>query len=98
MSLRSTPTQEDTWSLLQEPACPTGPELRYSLLLAALDAGWRIEEPVYLRRRWPESGPRVYHFILRRSRLSPPRILTVPQSTEIEGFVRMEGLRVSTDQ
>ncbi len=56
--------------------------------------GWRIEEPVYLRPRWSDAGPRVYHFILRRALLAPPRMVSVPQWPEVDRFVRDEALRL----
>jgi hypothetical protein len=82
------------WDWLQQPAHPGEMEPRYRLLRSALEAGWRIEEPVYLRPRWSEAGPRVYHFILRSSAFQPPRLLTVPESPEVERFVQQESLRV----
>lgn len=93
--------QGDVWNILQQPAKPVPTEPSYLLLLAALDSGWAIEEPVYLRSRWGESGPRVYHFILRRSqkRLTPlpaTRLITVSAGSEIERFVHDSGLQVIT--
>ena len=82
------------WDSLQQPAHPGEIEPRYRLLRSALEAGWHIEEPVYLRPRWSEAGPRVYHFILRLSAFQPPRLLTVPESAEVERFVQQESLRV----
>lgn len=87
----------DVWNTLQQPAKPTPAEPSYLLLLAALDAGWVIEEPVYLRSRWGDSGPRVYHFILRQKRLTQlpaTRLITVSAGPEIERFVRDSGFRV----
>jgi hypothetical protein len=84
---------DEAWNLLQEPARPTA-EPRYQLLMAALDTGWQVEEPVYLRPRWTGDGPRVYHFILRRPAQPTPRLLTVPASVAIDQFVCDEGLRV----
>jgi len=86
---------DDAWNNLQEPARAgretTAPLLR---LLAALDSGWQVEEPIYLRSRWTDGGARVYCFILRRQPQEPPRLLTVPASTAVEQFVRSEGLKV----
>jgi hypothetical protein len=83
---------EDRWDRLQQPTHPSEVEPQYRLLLAALDLGWHIEEPVYLRPRWSDSGPRVYHFILRRSLLGPPKLITVPEGVEIDRYVRGEAL------
>jgi hypothetical protein len=67
--------------------------------LAALDSDWGVEEPVYLRSRWGENGPQVYHFLLRQKRLTqlpPTRLITISAGPEIERFVRDSGLRVTT--
>jgi hypothetical protein len=85
----------EAWDALQQPVHPVRAQPGYHLLRAALDTGWRIEEPVYLRPRWSDDGPRLYHFILRRPD-APPRLLSVPQSQEVDRFVRDEGLHVST--
>ena len=85
---------EDRWENLQQPAHPSEIEPQFRALLAALDMGWRIEEPVYLRPRWSEQGPRVYHFILRRALLTPPKLISVPEGPEAGRFVRDEGLRL----
>ncbi len=53
-------------------------------LLVALEAGWEVEEPVYLR----PSQPPVYDFFLRRTPQAPLRLLTVPSSPAVERLVR----------
>ena len=85
---------EDRWENLQQPAHPSEVDPQFRTLLAAMDLGWRIEEPVYLRPRWSEAGPRVYHFILRRGLTAPPRIVSVPENPVVDGFVRDASLRV----
>jgi len=94
MLLGTSLVPDDRWEHLQQPAHPSQIEPQFRSLLAALDMGWRIEEPVYLRPRWSEAGPRVYHFILRRALLAPPRLLSVPEGLEVDRFVRDESLRV----
>jgi hypothetical protein len=84
---------EDVWGQLQQPARLSGTEPRLRLLLAALDRGWQVEEPVYLRPRWGESGSRVYHFILHQP--GGLRLVTVPEGEAVEQFVRAEGFKVS---
>ena len=85
----------DPWNILQEPARAgresSAPLLR---LLAALDTGWKVEEPIYPRARWSDGGARVYGFILHRHPQEAPRLLTVPVSTAVEQFVCSEGLKV----
>ena len=87
---------EDVWNQEQQPVLPTGAEPSFRLLRAALDVGWQISEPVYLRPHSSDECPRVYHFILKRQDESgTPRLLTVPQHAEVERFVREQGLRVA---
>jgi len=93
-ALLAFPGLEDAWSQLQEPAHPAKVNPVYRRLLAALDLGWEIEEPAYLLPRWGEGSPRVYHFILRGGPLTPPQLFTLPESPEVERFVRVEGLQV----
>ena len=85
---------EDRWETLQQPSHPSQIEPHFRSLLAAIDMGWRIEEPVYLRPRWSDAGPRVYHFILRRALLAAPRMLSVPEGPDVDDFVRDESLRL----
>jgi hypothetical protein len=94
MSPLDTFARDEVWSQLQQPVSPSGNEPRLRLLLSALDQGWRIEDPVYLRPRWGEQSARVFHFILHRS-CHAPRLITVPESPEAEHFIRREGLRVA---
>ena len=86
---------DDGWNALQEPAHAgresSAPLLR---LLAALDSGWQVEEPIYLRSRWSNSGAHIYCSILHRQPHEAPRLLTLPVSTAVEQFVRREGLQV----
>lgn len=87
----------DHWDVLQQPTRPSKVDPLYLLLLAALDSGWHVEEPVYLRARWSEGGPRLYHFILRQLSVAtdaPPRLISVPEGPDIERFVREAGLAV----
>jgi hypothetical protein len=98
MPLAESAAWDDIWSLLQQPAYSAEIESRCRLLLAALDVGWEVEEPVYLRPRLSEDGPRVYHFILRRSSFTPPCLLSVPEGPEVERLVREAGLAVSVNK
>ena len=66
----------------------------FHVLLAALDLGWQVEEPVYLRSRWGESGNWVYHFILKKTALLQPCLITVRYTPEIERFILLEGWQV----
>ena len=95
MSLAKAIVSEELWNQLQQPTRPSEVEPRYRLLLSALDMGWEVEEPVYLRARWGEGSSRVYHFILRHHASAMPRLVTVPEGSEVAHFVRREGLKVS---
>ncbi len=66
----------------------------FRVLLAALDLGWQVEEPVYLRPRWGESGSWVYHFILKREATPQPCLVTVRHNPEVEQFIEQEGWQV----
>jgi len=60
---------EDRWAVLQNRPHTSDPEDgNFFGLLAALDAGWHIEPPVYARPRWglQHAGTHMYHFILKR--------------------------------
>jgi len=83
------------WDLLQQPIHPDRTDPRYRQLLAALDTGWQIEEPIYLRPRWSENRTREYHFILRRPHSTAPRLLTVPEGAEVDRFVIDQKLKVT---
>jgi hypothetical protein len=90
-----TPASDDAWNNLQEPARSTQePSAALLRLLAALDTGWQVEEPIYLRSRWTDGGLRIYCFILHRQPQEAPRLLTVPVSPAVERFVSNEGLQV----
>ena len=85
---------EDRWNSLGEAVHASRMDPNFRRLLAALDSGWEIEAPVYLRPRWGEGGPRVYHFILRHAAMSAPRLVSVHRGEEVDGFVRGEGLTI----
>jgi len=69
----------------------------YRSLLAALDLGWQVEEPVYLRPRWGEGEPWVFHFILKMNTMCQPhlvtvrRMITVRWSLDVELLALQEG-------
>jgi len=94
MSLSSTAVLQSAGNLLQAPARLAG-IARYWLLLAAVGLGWRIDGPVYLRPRWGERGPRLYHFVLSRSPYSPTPLLAVPEGPEVERYLSAAGLELS---
>lgn len=88
---------ENPWDLLQQPALPSGAiDSRYRLLLAALDQGWRVDEPIYFRPRWNKEGSWVYHFILKNDDPERTQLLTVSQGQDIEHTIHREGWRLDT--
>ncbi len=66
----------------------------FRMLLAALDLGWQVQEPVYLRPRWSEGGSWVFHFILQQKALPQPCLITAHWNPEIERFITQEGWQV----
>ena len=68
----------------------------YRMLLAALDLGWQVEEPVYFRPRWYEGDQWVFHFIIKKNSMNPPRLITTRQSPAIECLVQGEGWQVDS--
>lgn len=99
MSLDNAAGGNGSWDVLQQPNRPLGgPNNSYRLLLSALDAGWQVREPVYLRPRWSEAVPSVYHFILQRLPDNQPHIITVPVGAEVDDMIRLEGWRVESPE
>jgi len=94
MPVSSQSLTEDQWNTLRDGPRPRSVEGQFRLLTSALDLGWQIEEPVYLRPRWAEGAPRVYHFIFKRHPTSPPKLITVPEGPDLRRFVADERLQV----
>ena len=90
----SSPRLNNPWEALQEPPHPANLDPRYGLLLAALDSGWQVEEPVYLRLWCSESGTPVFQFLLRHPISGQRHLAAVPAQWDVERFVRAERLRV----
>ena len=88
--------QPDRWAVLQNHPRSSNPdEDTFYALLAALDADWRIEPPVYVRPRWgsEHAGTVMYHFILRRE--TGTTMVSVADGTRIRAFVQEHGLEVN---
>lgn len=66
----------------------------YQLLLDALNLGWQVKEPVYFHPNWSETGPWVYHFLLLRTSIDQPHIITVPSNAEVNELIRRKGWQV----
>ncbi len=89
--------KDDLWNRLQEPARPGKLPAVYLLLLAALDTGWKILEPIHLSDTWEADGKPVYHIFLHRSPAPQIRMLTIPAIPEVEGFLAREGLNITKE-
>ncbi len=89
-------SSESSWDILQQPAhAMSGADARLLALLSALDQGWSVVEPIYLRPRWGEKGPWVYHLILEDSHHHQTRLLTVQAGVGIDSLVKVEGWKVN---
>ena len=90
--------QPDRWAVLQNhPRSPNPDEDTFYALLAALDAGWRVEPPVYVSPRWGSEhagtahvslypAPRDGHEHDQRGRRQPnPRVRSGTRATKSTG-------------
>ena len=92
---------EDRWSILNSSRVThNDPALaRYHTLLTALDAGWRVEPPIYVRADWSlKSRSKVFHFVLRRDSLRMTTLLSVPDCEAVRGLIIENGWAVSTNE
>ena len=69
----------------------------HRVLLTALDSGWQVEQPVYLRLRNQDKGPWVYHFILRREYRNQTQRLAIYQNREIDKLIYQQGWLVESN-
>jgi len=93
---------EDRWSILNNNRTTThnDPALaRYHMLLAALDGGWNVEPPVYVRSDWSlrRKNDKVFHFVLRRDSIRMTTLLSVPDCEAIRGLISDNGWALSPD-
>ena len=87
-----TVSAEDRWSILNDSrtANHNDPALaRLYLLLAALDGGWRVESPVYVRSDWSlkRKDARVFRFVLRRDPVRMTTLLSVPDCEAVRRLI-----------
>jgi hypothetical protein len=86
------PDTEDRWSILNNSRTTihNDPTLaRYYMLLAALDGGWRVEAPVYVRSDWSlrHKDAKVFHFVLRRDSIRMTTLLSVPDCEAVRRLI-----------
>jgi hypothetical protein len=96
MLAASIEVQPDRWAMLQNRPRSLDPdEDTFYALLAALDVGWRVEPPVYVRPRWgsEHAGSVMYHFILRRE--TGTTMVSVADGSRIRAFVQEHGLEIN---
>lgn len=92
---------EDRWSILNSTrGMQDDPALaRYHTLLAALDAGWRVEPPIYVRADWSlKSRRKVFHFVLRRDSLRMTTLLSVPECDAVRRLINDNEWAVSSNE
>lgn len=79
------------WSYLQQPAHPTaGMNASFRTLLAAIDLGWEILDPVQLSGE-THAAVKTYHFMLLHAALGQIYQLSVATSAEVEQFIQNGG-------
>jgi hypothetical protein len=83
---------EDRWAILNNSrtAIHNDPALaRYHVLLAALDGGWKVEAPVYVRNDWSlkRKDAKVFHFVLRRDSIRMTTLLSVPDCEAVRRLI-----------
>ena len=90
---------EDRWSILNNNRVThNDPALaRYHTLLNALDAGWQVESPVYVRSDWnlKHKDSKVFHSVLRRVSLRMTTLLSVPDCELVRRLIAENGWTLS---
>ena len=93
---------EDRWSILNNSRVATNdPALaRYHTLLAALDGGWKVEPPIYVRTDWSmkRQNARVFHFVLRRDSVRMTTLLSVPDCEAVRQLIDDNGWALSPNK
>ena len=102
LALQSDPADqvEDRWSILNNSRTTihNDPALaRYHMLLAALDGGWKVEPPIYVRSDWSQKrkDARVFHFVLRRDSIRMTTLLSVPDCDAVRRLISDNGWALS---
>lgn len=91
---------EDRWSILNNSRTTShnDPALaRLHMLLAALDGGWKVESPIYVRNDWSLSrkDTKVFHFVLRRDSIRMTTLLSVPDCEAVRQLIGDNGWTLS---
>lgn len=84
-----------TWNFLQQPVHPgQGKNASFWSLLAALDQGWLVEEPVLLAKADHPTTP-TYLFNLRDAKTRETCRIIVPATPEIDSLIRSNNYQVA---
>jgi hypothetical protein len=87
--------KDDLWDLIEHPSFfINSADEFYRMLLAALDLGWQVEEPIYMRPPWNEREGCIFHFIFKKDSLENPRMISTRIDPTIEQLVIEEGWQV----
>ena len=82
-------------TLQYQPRSMDSEDSTYIELLAALNAGWRIEPPVYARSRWgsAHAGQQMYHFVLKSSQ--GVTLVSVADGPGVRAFLKEQRFAVN---
>ena len=80
----------DPWIQLQQPMRPVNLPPAYMLLLAALDQGWHVIEPVIINTLYWGSTPCDFAFTLQNISHIQEQQVKIPTCLEVETFIREE--------
>jgi len=93
---------EDRWSILNNNRVThNDPALsRYHILLDALDGGWQVEPPIYVRNDWSlqRKDTKVFHFVLRRNSMRMTTLLSVPDCEVVRRLIAENGWALSPNE
>lgn len=85
------------WSILQQPYHPSsGVNPAYRLLLAALDQGWLVQQPVQILPI-NHMDAQTYRFILTHPITSQETVINVPAIPEVEQMIKFSNFRVKVE-
>ncbi len=93
---------EDRWSILNNArAARQDPDLaNYYALLAAMDGGWEVEAPVYMRSDWSLSrkDAMVFHFVLVLHSRRMTTLLSVPDCDLVRRLISDNNWKINPPQ
>jgi hypothetical protein len=93
---------EERWSILNNNrAARQAPDLaNYYALLAAIDGGWQVEVPVYIRSDWSLSrkDELVFHFVLVLQARRMTTLLSVPDCDLVRRLISDNNWQIDPPQ